>query len=75
VILSTVGSNLKDCVPFGSANATTLDETTRPNGTISHDGLRLWSGKYPEALKILRRYCDLFQSAELQFRMGSCDLG
>lgn len=77
VILSTVGSNLKDCAPFGSANATTLDETHKAEwNRLVHDGIASQDvGNYPEALKNFSAAAAIdSQFAELQFRMGSCDL-
>jgi tetratricopeptide (TPR) repeat protein len=77
IILSTIGSNLKDCAPFGSLHGTTLNETQ----TAKWDGLyrggiaRESAGNYREALK---QYAEAAvidpQYAELQFRMGSCHL-
>ena len=77
IILSTVGSNLKDCAPFASLHATTLNETQKVDWDgIYQSGIALESaGDYQGAL---RRYAGAAaidpQYAELQFRMGSCDL-
>jgi tetratricopeptide (TPR) repeat protein len=77
IILSTVGSNLKDCAPFGSLHATALSETqkTEWNG-LFHYGIVLETvGNYKEALKQFAQAAAIDpQYAELSFRMGSCDL-
>ena len=77
IILSTVGSNLKDCAPFASLHARTLSETQQAEWDgIYQGGMALESaGDYPAALK---RYTEAAavdpQYAELQFRLGSCHL-
>jgi tetratricopeptide (TPR) repeat protein len=77
IILSTVGSNLKDCAPFASLHAATLSETQKAEWDgIYQGGMALESaGDYPAALK---RYAEAAaidpQYAELQFRLGSCHL-
>lgn len=77
VILSTVGSNLKDCAPFASLHATTLSETQKTEWDgFYQEGIALESsGDYQEALKQFAQAAAIDpQYAELQFRMGSCDL-
>jgi tetratricopeptide (TPR) repeat protein len=77
IILSTVGSNLKDCAPFASLHAATLSETQQAEWDgLYQGGIALESaGDYQAALK---RYTEAAaidpQYAELQFRLGSCDL-
>jgi tetratricopeptide (TPR) repeat protein len=77
IILSTVGSNLKDCAPFASLHAATLSEIQQAEWDgLYQGGMALESaGDYPAALK---RYAGAAaidpQYAELQFRLGSCDL-
>ncbi len=77
VILSTVGSNLKDCAPFASLHATALSETQKAewDGFFQHGIALEAEGNYQEALKQFTRAAAIdSQHAELQFRMGSCDL-
>ena len=77
IVLSTVGSNLKDCAPFASLHARTLSEIQKAEWDgIYQGGIALeTAGDYPAALK---RYTEAAaidpQYAELQFRLGSCDL-
>jgi tetratricopeptide (TPR) repeat protein len=77
IILSTVGSNLKDCAPFASLHASTLSETQQAEWDgIYQGGIALESaGDYQVALKQYAAAAALDpQYAELQFRLGSCDL-
>ena len=77
VILSTVGSNLKDCAPFGSANAKSLDETHKVEwDRLVRDGIASETdGNYQQALNAFSQAAAMdSQHAELQFRMGGCDL-
>jgi tetratricopeptide (TPR) repeat protein len=77
IILSTVGSNLKDCAPFGSAHATTLDSTRKAEWDgLVHDGITLQDGgNFSQALDRFSAAAAIdAQYAELQFRMGGCDL-
>jgi tetratricopeptide (TPR) repeat protein len=77
MILSTVGSNLKDCAPFASLHAATLSETQKAKWDEAYQrGIALEStGDYPAALK---QFADAAvidpQYAGLQFRLGSCHL-
>jgi len=77
VILSTVGSNLKDCAPFGSLHSTGLNVTRQ----------REWDGLYQEATNLessgdfsdaIKKYAQAAaidpQYAELHFRAGRCQL-
>jgi tetratricopeptide (TPR) repeat protein len=77
IILSTVGSNLKDCAPFASLHAATLNETQQAEWDgIYQGGIALESaGDYPGALKQYAAAAAIDpQYAELQFRVGSCHL-
>ena len=77
IILSTVGSNLKDCAPFASLHATTLNETQKAEWDgIYQGGIALESaGDYPAALKQYAEAAAIDpQYAELHFRLGSCHL-
>jgi len=74
IILSTVGSNLKDCAPFASLHATGLSETQKAGwDAVYQSGIALESaGAYREALKQYAEAAAIDpQYAELQFRMGS----
>jgi len=75
VLLSTVGSNLKDCAPFASLHAPNLNETQRVKWDETYQrGVALESageyqnalGQFTEAVAIDPQY------AELQFRLGCC---
>ncbi|HXB60976.1 MAG TPA: tetratricopeptide repeat protein [Candidatus Acidoferrales bacterium] len=77
IILSTVGSNLKDCAPFASLHTTALSETQKTEWDgFYQEGIALESsGDYQQALKQFAQAAAIDpQYAELQFRMGSCDL-
>jgi tetratricopeptide (TPR) repeat protein len=77
MILSTVGSNLKDCSPFASLHAATLNETQKANwDKIYQEGNALdLAGKFPEALSNYARAGAVDPDyAELYFRMGRCQL-
>ncbi len=77
VILSTVGSNLKDCAPFASLHTTALSETQKSEWDgFYRDGIDLQTaGDYQGALKKFAQAVGIDpQYAELRFRMGTCDL-
>ena len=77
IILSTVGSNLKDCAPFGSLHSAGLNETQKAEwDDLYQKGISLQAaGNYGEALKQFAQAAAIDQQyAELPFRMGSCDL-
>jgi tetratricopeptide (TPR) repeat protein len=77
VILSTVGSNLKDCAPFASLHTRTLSETQMSQwDRFFQDGIALeTAGSYQKALRQFAQASAIdSQHAELQFRMGSCHL-
>ena len=77
IILSTVGSNLKDCAPFGSLHSAGLSDSKKGE----------WDGLYKEGIALesagdvsnaLKKYDQAAaidpQYAELQFRSGRCEL-
>ena len=77
VILSTVGSNLKDCAPFASLHAATLSKTQKAEWDgIHREAIALQSaGDFPGALgKYAQANAIDPQYAELHFRMASCHL-
>ncbi len=77
VILSTVAVNLKDCAPFASIHAAGL-ETNQESAwkQIYQQGVDLeTAGSFAEALTLYQKAAQIDpQFAELQFRMGRCDL-
>ncbi len=77
VILSTVGSNLKDCAPFGSLHSAALNGTQQSEWDgLYQQGTNLESaGDFPGALKKYEQAAAIDpQYAELNFRAGSCEL-
>jgi tetratricopeptide (TPR) repeat protein len=77
IILSTVGCNLKDCSPFASLHAATLEETQKANwDKLCQEGIALESAeKFPEALSKYTQANTLDPDyAELHYRMGRCQL-
>ena len=77
IILSTVGCNLKDCAPFASLHAATLNETQKADwDKIYQEGIKLESsGKFPEALNQYAQANAVDpEYAELHFRIGLCEL-
>src|ERR1039457_222289 len=77
VILSTVAVNLKDCAPFASIHAAGLNKNQESAwNKIYEEGVALEaSGSYGEALTIYKKAARIDpQFADLQFRMGRCDL-
>ncbi len=77
VVLSTVGSNLKDCAPFASLHSAGLSETQEAKWEAAYqDGIALESaGDYQGALAQFAGAVAIDpQYAELQFRLGSCHL-
>lgn len=77
IVLSTVGCNLKDCAPFGSLYSRTLTDAQKTEWErLVQDGIarqnaggceQAW-GQFSRAAAIDSQY------AELEFRMGTCDL-
>jgi len=77
VVLSTVGSNLKDCAPFASLHLASLSETQKAKWEEAYQsGIPLESaGDYQGALNQFAGAAAVDpQYAELQFRLGSCHL-
>jgi tetratricopeptide (TPR) repeat protein len=77
VILSTVGSNLRDCAPFASLHSTALTEPQKAQWKeFDREGIaRQAAGDYKEALKQFSQAWAIDPHyAELPFRMGTCDL-
>lgn len=77
IILSTVGSNLKDCAPFASLHAAGLSETQKEQWQGAYQsGMAFEStGDYRDALAPFAAAAAIdSQYAELQFRLGRCDL-
>jgi tetratricopeptide (TPR) repeat protein len=77
VILSTMAVNLKDCAPFASIHASGLDTNHESAwDQIYQQGVDLeTAGSYQEALALYQKASQIDpQFADLQFRMGRCDL-
>jgi tetratricopeptide (TPR) repeat protein len=77
VILSTVAVNLKECAPFASIHAAGLDENQESAwNQIYADGINLENaGSYRDALTLYQKAAKIDpQFADLQFRMGTCNL-
>jgi tetratricopeptide (TPR) repeat protein len=77
VILSTMAVNLKDCAPFASIHAAGLDKNQESAwDKIYSDGIGLeTAGSYQEALARYQKAAQIDpQFADLQFRMGSCNV-
>ena len=77
IILSTVGSNLKDCSPFASLHREDLDPAEKSEwDRLFEEGLSLEEAEEYE--KALSRYIDAAaidaEFAELHFRIGTCQL-
>jgi tetratricopeptide (TPR) repeat protein len=75
VILSTVGSNLKDCAPFGSLHPADFNEKTKWDD-LYQEGVALEAASdYHGAIKKFEQAAAVDpQYAELHFRAGSCEL-
>ena len=77
IILSTVGSNLRNCSPFASLHREGLDSSSKSEWDLLYqEGVALEkAGQYEAALS---RYRDAAaidsEYAELQFRTGTCHL-
>jgi len=77
VILSTVGSNLRDCAPFASLHKTGLNENEKAewDGLYQHGIAFESAGNYPDALACYTQAAAIDpQYAELHFRAGRCQL-
>ena len=77
VILSTVGSNLKDCAPFGSLHSAGLNDIQQSKWDgLYQEGTNFESSSdFPDALKKYEQAAAIDpQYAELNFRSGRCQL-
>ena len=77
VILSTVGSNLKDCAPFASLHSGSLNDIQKSEWDgIYQQGTNLESsGEFADALKKYEQAAAIDpQYADLHFRSGRCQL-
>jgi tetratricopeptide (TPR) repeat protein len=77
VILSTVGSNLKDCAPFGSLHSAGLDNAQKNEwDDLYREGTNFESsGDFTDAMKKYDQAAALDPHyAELHFRSGRCEL-
>lgn len=77
IILSTVASNLKDCAPFASLHRAALDERQQAAWDQAYqEGVAAENaGAYPEALDSYLKAAGVDpEFAELQYRMGRCQL-
>jgi tetratricopeptide (TPR) repeat protein len=77
VILSTVAVNLKDCAPFASMHSAGLDQNQVAEWNENYEqGVKLENvGSYREALARYQKAAGIDPKfADLEFRMGSCDL-
>jgi tetratricopeptide (TPR) repeat protein len=77
VILSTVAVNLKDCAPFASLHGSGLDTNqTAAWNQVYQQGIELeTTGSFAEALVQYQQAAKIDpQFADLQFRMGTCNL-
>ena len=77
VILSTVAVNLKDCPPFASQHSANLEEDRKSAwNEIYEQGVQLENaGLYSNALAVYQKAAGIDPNfADLQFRMGDCDL-
>ena len=77
IILSTMAVNLKDCGPFASLHPATFDESQQSNWEKAYQqGIALEStGSYQAALDHYAQAVQIDpQFADLQFRVGTCQL-
>ena len=77
VILSTVAVNLRDCAPFASIHSAGLDKNQESTwNKIYEEGIDLENaGSYREALALYQKAARIDpQYADMQFRIGRCDL-
>ena len=77
ILLSTVGSNLRDCAPFASLHTQELDAAQLAEWeTLYGQGKALEAaGSYPAALNFYSTAAAIDSDfAELQFRIGVCQL-
>lgn len=77
VVLSTVGSNLRDCAPFGSVHAATTTPAMKAEfeALVRSAATNETTGDLEAALAAYRRARELDATfAELEFRLGQCHL-
>jgi tetratricopeptide (TPR) repeat protein len=77
VVLSTVAVDLKDCAPFASIHRAGLstNQLSAWDGIFEEGVTNETAGSYRNALALYRKAAEIDpQFAELQFRMGNCDL-
>jgi tetratricopeptide (TPR) repeat protein len=77
VILSTVAVNLKDCAPFASLHAPGLAQSVAASWSKAYEegAAQEAAGSFREALGLYQQAARMdSQYADLQFRMGRCDL-
>ena len=77
IILSTVGSNLKDCSPLASLHREGLETSRKAEwDLLFQEGMALEkTGQYEEALNHYKEAAAIdSEFAELQYRMGICEL-
>jgi tetratricopeptide (TPR) repeat protein len=77
IILSTVGSNLKDCSPFASLHREGLETSSKSEwDLLFQEGMALEKkGQHAEALSLYTEAAVIdSEYAELQFRLGTCQL-
>ena len=77
VTLSTVAVNLKDCPPFASLHRAGLSENDESSWNRAYEeGVAMeTAGTYRDALALYQKAARIDPHyAELQFRMGTCDL-
>ena len=75
VVVSTVGSNLRDCSPFGSLHRASLAAAKAAEWEDLYQaaGVLETQGKYAEAVAQYQRAAQVDdQFADLQFRLGRC---
>ena len=77
VVLSTVAVNLEDCAPFASVHAAGLNtnQLSAWNEIFEEGVTNESAGAYRNALALYRKAAEIDpQFAELQFRLGYCEL-
>ena len=77
VILSTVAVDLRDCAPFASQHSAGLDENQKAAWNENYkQGVKLENaGSYRDALALYQKAAGIDPKfADLQFRMGNCEL-
>ncbi len=75
IIISTVGSNIKDCAPFASLHKTNIsDADINTWNQLFKSGISFQvKQKYPEAVELYLKASDIDETyADLQYRLGQC---